>query len=216
MDNKVRTIYLVGGFGGCQYMYYRVEEEMKKLYGPKQFRIIVPKHPHLAVVEGAFEYCKNPGLIESRVAEATYGTEVMSSFDDKKHDRRYLHVTSFGVQNCKYVFSPLIIEGERVEFNKVKRELYHPTEPHHTCVRFDLIVTNKKDLFYTRNPNGDLKRGVKVLGSISLPSPNTEQATHRNMYLTFDFSHTEIQVHAYDESSKTERRAVIDCLSKLK
>ena len=99
MDNKVRTIYLVGGFGGCQYMYYCVEEEMKQLYGDNGFRI--------AVAEGAFEYHKNPQLIRSRVAKATYGTEVMSSFDDKIYDRRCLHMTCFGIHKCKYLFSPL-------------------------------------------------------------------------------------------------------------
>ena len=36
------------------------------------------------------------------------------------------------------------------------------------------------------------------------------------MYLTFDFSHTEIQDHAYDESSNTEYKAVINCLNRLK
>ena len=43
LDNKVHTIFLVGGFGGCQYMYYRVEEALKQLYGRNGFRIIVPK-----------------------------------------------------------------------------------------------------------------------------------------------------------------------------
>ena len=216
LDNKVRTIYLVGGFGGCHYMYYRVEEEMKQLYGDNGFRIIVPKRPHLAVAEGAFEYRKNPQLIRSRVAKATYGTEVMSSFDDKIHDHRYLHTTHFGIHKCKYLFSPLIIEGEQVEFDKVKRDLFHTLEPDHTSVRIDLLVTSKKDLVYTRYPNGDLKEEVKVLGTISLPAPNTEQGTDPKIYLSFDFSHTEIQVHAFDDSSGTERRAVIDCLSKLK
>ena len=65
-----------------------------------------------------------------------------------------------------------------------------------------------------RSPKGNLKYGVKVVGNISLPSPSTEQGTHCKMYLTFDFSHTEIQDHTYDESSNTECRAVIDCLSK--
>ena len=214
LDNKVHTIFLVGGFGGCQYMYYRVEEALKQLYGPNGFRIIVPEHPHLAVVEGAFEYRKNPQLVRSRVAKATYGTEGLSSFDYKIHDSKYLHTTRFGIHKCKYLFSPLIIEGEQVEFDKVKRNIFYPTEPHHTCIGFELLVTNKKDLFYTRDPNGDLKDGVKVLGTISLPSPNTVQGTDRKMYLTFDFSHTEIQVRAYDESSDTERRAVIDCLQR--
>ena len=36
--------------------------------------------------------------------------------------------------------------------------------------------------------------------------------TDRDLYLSYDFSHTEIQVHAYDESSNSECRVVLDCL----
>ena len=213
LDKKVHTIYLVGGFGGCQYMYYRVRKALEELYGPNGFRIIVSKRPHLAVVEGAFQYCKNPKLIRSRVAEATYGTQTLTKFKHGLHDPEYLFTTSRGKKKCKYAFSPLIIEGEQLESDKVKRSIFHPTDPRQDHVRFDLLVTSKKDTLYTRSPNGELKEGVKVLGTINLPIPNTKQGTNRDIYLSFDFSHTEIQVRAYDESSDTERRAVIDCLT---
>ena len=59
LNNDVRTIFLVGGFGGCKYMYYQVQEEFKHLHGGDKIRIIVPDKPHLAVVQGAIQYYKN-------------------------------------------------------------------------------------------------------------------------------------------------------------
>ena len=213
LNNDVHTIFLVGGFGGCQYMYYRVQQALN----PRDFpniNIIIPKSPHLAVVQGAFKYRKTPGIINSRIVDATYGTQAMIKFNDKIHGGEYLKTTSCGERLCKYLFKPFVIEGEHINYNKVKRSKFCPVEPSQTSVHFPLFISKKKDLFYTRSPDGELKDGVEVLGTITVPSPNTEQGTDRDVYLTFDFSNTEIQVHAYDVTSNTERRAVIDCLSK--
>ena len=213
LNNNVHTIYLVGGFGGCQYIHYRVQQALNPHDFP-DINIIIPNSPHLAVVQGAFQYRKNPGIINSRVVDATYGTETMVSFNEKIHDHRYLYSTSCGDQCCNNLFDPLVTEGERVDFDKVKRSIFQPLEPSNTSVSFSLLLSKQKDLFYTRTPDGELKDGVEVLGTITVPSPNTERGTNRDIYLTFDFSNTEIQVHAYDVTSNTERRAVIDCLSK--
>ena len=212
LNNDVRTIFLVGGFGGCKYMYYRVQEELELLHVGDKIRIIVPDKPHLAVVQGAIQYCKNPELIRSRVADTTYGTETMLTFNQKIHDVRYYHKTKSGEKLCKHLFSPLVIEGERVGYNQVKRNVYQPVDPSLTSVKFNLLTSDDKDLFYTRSTNGVLKEGVKVLATITLPTPNTDQGTDRDLYLSYDFSHTEIQVHAYDESSNNECRVVLDCL----
>ena len=69
-----------------------------------------------------------------------------------------------GSTNVNICLALLIIEGEQVEFDKVKR---------------NILVTNKKDFFYMRSPKGNLKYGENVVGSISLPFPNTEQGTNR-------------------------------------
>ena len=212
LNNDVSTIYLVGGFGGCRYMYYRVQELLKSRYGPNRFTVIIPKAAYLAVVEGAIQYRKNPELIRSRVAEATYGTETLMPFDQKIHDVRYYHKTKSGEKLCKHLFSPLVIEGECINYNQVKRNLYYPADPLQKSVQFNLLISDKKDLEYTRSRNNVLKEGVKILGTITVPSPNTDEGIYRDVYLTFDFSHSEIQVRAYDESSKIERRAVIDFL----
>ena len=212
LNNDVCTIFLVGGFGGCRYMYHCVQEELKSIYGDDKFRIIVPNSPHLAVVQGAFQYSKNPKFIRSRIAEATYGTEAMVPFNKEIHDERYYRRIRSGEKLCTHLFSPLIIEGERIGYNEVKINTYQPADPLQTYVVFNLLTSDDKNLFYTRSPNGVLKEGVKVLATITLPSPDIDKS-NREILLTYDFSHTEIQVHAKDVSSDTECRAVIDCLT---
>ena len=212
VESDIGTIYLVGGFGGCQYMYYRMQKALNP-HDSNRFKIVIPKRPHLAVVQGALRYCNNPEIITSRVAEATYGTETTLTFNKGIHDDEYRYSTKNGREICKYLFSPLVIKGERVNYNQVKQNIYQPLEPSQTAVMFNLIMSRYSDLFYTRSPNKDLKEGVEVLGTITVSSPNTELGTDRDIYLTFDFSNTEIQVHAYDATSNSECRAVIDCLT---
>ena len=60
LNNEIDIIYLVGGFGGCQYIYHSLKTKLDHDYGPNQFQIIVPKNAHLAVVKGAFQYRKHP------------------------------------------------------------------------------------------------------------------------------------------------------------
>ena len=164
---------------------------------------------------GAFQYCKHPEVIKSRVADATYGTETTLEFDPAIHSPDYKKRKRNGGLVCSHLFSPLVIEREIILSNMVKQSIYHPLEPNQTSVQFNLISSDDPDLFYTRNPNGTLKPGVKVLASIILPSPDISKGTDRDLYLTFDFSLTEIQVHAYDKTSKIEKRVVIDCLDKV-
>ena len=45
----VDTIYLVGGFGGCPYIYKKVKDATKR----KKIRVVVPAHHRTAVVQGA-------------------------------------------------------------------------------------------------------------------------------------------------------------------
>ena len=212
LNNDVRTIFLVGEFGGCQYMYYRIQEALKPLYAPNRFRIIVSESPHLAVVlQGAIQYRKNPQLIRSRVAKATYGIETMLPFNDKIHDFQYRYTTENGKVWCKYLFSLLIVKGECIQYNHVKRiktSLVEPSQLSKTSVVFFIFVTKKLELHYTRRPNGDLEDGVKVLGTITLPFVPL-QDEHHDIYLKLDFSHTEIQVHVYDATTNIERTAVM-------
>ena len=57
MRKKVDTIYLVGGFGGSEYIRKRISEKFGETY-----KCIVPPDPNSAVIHGAVLFCQNPDL----------------------------------------------------------------------------------------------------------------------------------------------------------
>ena len=89
LDHHIDTMYLVGGFGGCKFLYQKLGAEIRKKLGETSCRIIVPKSPKLAIATGAVIWRKNPDLIKARRADATYGIDVQSPFDKNKHDFHY-------------------------------------------------------------------------------------------------------------------------------
>ena len=89
LDKKVDTIYLVGGFGGCQYIYKKLEEAIRQYHGVHYDKIVCPEHPNLAIATGAVMWRKNPSVIESRKADATYGICICIPFINGEHNEHY-------------------------------------------------------------------------------------------------------------------------------
>ena len=85
LDINIHTIYLVGGYGGTKYIY----KKLKHALNSRQYDIIVPTNPSLAVVQGAVMWKKNPQIIKARRADATYGICLSQEFDESKHDSFY-------------------------------------------------------------------------------------------------------------------------------
>ena len=53
LKSRVDTIYLIGGFGGCQYIYKKLEESIRRYNGRIYLIIICPEHAHLVIATGA-------------------------------------------------------------------------------------------------------------------------------------------------------------------
>ena len=66
---SIDTIYLVGGFGGCPYIYRKVKAAVEG----KNIRVVVPFRHRTAVVEGAVIFRQKNSDIKSRVSDAYYG-----------------------------------------------------------------------------------------------------------------------------------------------
>ena len=73
-SDGIDTVYLVGGFGGCRFVSQKIEEAIRQHRGMLYDNIVCPVQPALAVVSGAVMWRKDPNIIQSRVADATYGT----------------------------------------------------------------------------------------------------------------------------------------------
>ena len=73
---KVDTIYLVGGFGGSQYIYKKISEKFGDSY-----KYITPAEPDFAVVRGAVLFRQNPHIVYARKADATYTIGISIPFN---------------------------------------------------------------------------------------------------------------------------------------
>ena len=102
---EINTIYLVGGFGGCHYIY----ELFTERYGRGGGRgIIVPPNPEFAIVEGAVLFRANPGIVRSRKADATYGKSVVRHFESF-YDPQYQQG-----DYCYHLFQTIVGRGESI------------------------------------------------------------------------------------------------------
>ena len=125
---SIDVIYLVGGFGGCPYVY----EKFREKYG-HQCRVIVPPNPEYAIVEGAVLFRANPSIVRSRKADATYGKSVVRLFE-KFHDPQFKEG-----QYCKNLFQTIVSVGEDIDPDCVYVATSHPLDPGQTKMHFEVI-----------------------------------------------------------------------------
>ena len=74
LEEKVDTIYLVGEFGGCQYIYKTLEEAIRRYYYLLYDRIIFLKYSRIAIATGAVMWCQNPDVIKPFKDDRTYSS----------------------------------------------------------------------------------------------------------------------------------------------
>ena len=131
VDAEIDTIYLVGGFGGCCYVYNYITKRLGNKYN-----YITPAEPDFAVIYGAVLFRKNLNIIRARKADATYGIEVSNKFDSRIHEPEYKYVDDDGVERCNHIFSTIVEKGDLVcteELNEILGS-YH-TNNHHISVQ---------------------------------------------------------------------------------
>ena len=133
-----------------------------------------------------------------------------------------------GEAQCENIFSTIVERGDIVPASEVVIAEYAPAKSHMQRMHFDIYSSSEEDVWYTtgRRPTGNDLADVQKIGELSIPLPkdDTEEGpqgsdkqlitdTERKVELTFDFSHTEIQVRGYDKLSNTEVKVVLDFLS---
>ena len=223
LDEEIETIYIVGGFGGCQYIYNAITEEFGDGY-----KYITPTEHDFAVVRGAVLFRQNPNTVYARRADATYGVRVNIPFQEGKHEEDYKWVNEKGDVLCENIFSTFVERGDIIPTSEVVMTEYAPTKLHQQRMHIDIYSSPEKDVWYTtgRRPTGTDLADVQKIGELMIPFPkeDTEEGPQgsdkqpiaiieRKVEVTFDFSHTEIQVKGYDKLSNTEVKVVLDFLS---
>ena len=210
LTSKVDTVYLVGGFGGCKFVSQKIEEAIGQ-YG--NIPIVCPEQPDLAVVIGAVMWRKDPNIIQSRVADATYGIGADPVFDPAIHDRHYQVLDKEdGKQRCRDVFQVFVLKGEVIKDEVYKTTLI-PYSQMTTQVCIPIYCTKDDGVQYIIDKNGE--QTVRKIGELVLDTPNPDNIprNERKIDIFMDFGGTEIQARAQYRITGGEVKTVCDFLS---
>ncbi|OXB60386.1 hypothetical protein ASZ78_001212 [Callipepla squamata] len=200
---KVKYILLVGGFASS----IIVRDEVKQAFS-EQYHILCPVEAQLAIAKGAVLFGINPEIITSRISARTYGISVCREFDAAIHDASKRRVSKAdGYVYCEGLFQKLVGTGESVNINEVARYIFKPTEPDQTTATFAFYSTEKQDAQYVD------EEGLELLGSCSVPIPDTKLGRNRKLNLDIKFGLTEFKATATDLTSKQSRTITIDFLA---
>ena len=209
LDFQVGIMYLVGAFGGCKYVFERIEKQVKEC------QIVVPPSPNLAVVNGAVLWRKNPKNIKARRIDATYGTVVSISFDEAEHDRHYRFLNEeTKCWRCNDVFDVFIEKGELATSSDVFIESgVTPSSQKLESMCFPIYTTPNIGTQYVRDKDG--KYTVTQIGQliIDIPNPDNLPREQRSVDIRMSFSGTELQASAKYSVTGNEVNTVCDFLS---
>jgi len=213
IEANLDTIYLVGGFGGSCYIY----NVITKRFGDR-YKYITPAEPDFAVIRGAVLFRQNWEIVRARKADATYGVGVNSSFDSNIHAPEYRHIDDDGKEKCLNIFSTIVEKGDLVCTQEVFTADFYPAVHQQRAMAFTIYSTLEKDVWYTTGKRGKGSRiaapvNIRKIGEFEVRMPDLRGDKNRPVDVTFDFSHTEIQVKGYDRTSGNEVKVALDFLS---
>lgn len=210
VKHKLEAVFFVGGFGGCKY----VHDQVKGVLGDR-IDTFCPRDHKTAVVNGAVLFCQNPSIIKSRIADATYGTGCIYPFDPKLHSREYLIYDDDRKEHCNHLFRPFVYKDDVIHADRVLVKISQPFRHFQKSMHFEIFTTQAQDLVYVKTCKGkNLPQALKI-GDLTVKMPDTTNDKKRQVKITFDFSHTEIHIEAYDLTSGERVSTIVDFLSDL-
>lgn len=215
LEGKIDGIYLVGGFGGSNYVYTAINEEFGR-----EYKCIRPHDPHFSVISGAVLFGLNPNTVSARRADATYGVRSSIRFVPGLHEEQYKLKDDDDQLYCTNIFHTYVERGDLVCTGEVFFDSYYPFWHSQKSLCIGIYCSPEKDVWYTTGKWGkgrEAERPASVykLGKLTVEMPDLRGDKKRSVDVQLDFSQTEIQVRAYDCTSKNEVKVVVDFLSCL-
>ena len=210
LGGQIDVIYLVGGFGGCPYLYWKILDEFGISY-----KCIVPPNPEYAVVEGAVLFHADPSVIHSRRANATYGKSVIRPFENKIHNREHLFYED-KIPFCENLFQVIIEISEVIQPGHVYMCTSVPRtyDQKNMCIELYCTPCKADEVWYvTGERSGKAVKIGEVVIDLECDRRQQNRDKCREVDFFFDFSQTEIQVTAYERATGREVKTVIDFLS---
>ena len=198
--SKVKTMLLVGGFADSAL----IQKEIKSEFSRK-FRVLIPNHAAIAVVQGAVMFGKKPSKITERVMRTTYGAGCSREFIQGVHREEEKFVAD-GIEHCNNLFKLFVRENDTVRTGQKITGTYSPLRAASTKMTYSFYATSNPDAEYVTDP------GMTEIGSVTVQSPDTWRGTNRKIEVSMYFGRTEITATAKDVSSGNEARTILDFL----
>lgn len=213
----VQTIYLIGGFGGCEYIRSELQSHFKSHY-----KFITPREKEHAVVKGAAMMRKNPELILARRVDATYGIRVRIPFIHQLHDEQYRCKAPGRVDMCSNIFATFVEKGDVVSPDYVYMKTFNPERKEQTFMQVQIYSSAEKDIWYTtgKPPLQAMSTRqwvhVQKIGELKVPfrknRVENDDTADRAIDVMFDFNTAEVIVTGRYRDSSTTFRLVLDFL----
>ncbi|KAI1883797.1 hypothetical protein AGOR_G00235290 [Albula goreensis] len=200
---NVEYILLVGGYASSKFL----QEGIKKHFGGR-CSVLCPFDSQLAIAKGAILFGVSPQIIRSRVSALTYGIAVAERFDPAVHDESKRRVNKTGDYiYCTDLFAILVKKGQSVEYNETTEYLYSAIDDDQESMNFRFFCTERLSAMYVD------ETGLDMIGSFTVPMPNTDLGREREVKLNLKFGSTEIQATATDLSSCETQTIKLDFLT---
>ena len=207
---KLASVFFVGGYGGSKYLLGKIRDTLDC-----RIKTYCPLDHKTAVVSGAVLFHQNPAVIRSRVADATYGAACAIVFDPTIHEQDYAYYDDDHNKKCNSILQPFIIKDDIIDAKYILTKTYKPHVHFLTIMHFEIYTTSSKTIKYICGPRGEKLSEVHKIGELSVQMPDTATDKDREVKLMFDFTHTEIQVEAYDLTSGMKACTTVDFLSDI-
>ena len=198
---NIRAILMVGGFSECKMLYEAVKSEFKHL------AVICPPDAVIAVLKGAVLFGHNPDSISERICPRTYGLTVNVPFDPKIHPK-HLKTVVEGMEKCTDVFKKIVEKGQQLIVGKsIFPVSCHPTRSNDSEAHVEVYESIEK------NPQFTLDEGVRPLGTLCVPIPDTYNGKSRVIEIQMMFGFTDIFVLATELGTDKRYRGSFNCMN---
>ncbi|XP_061189265.1 heat shock 70 kDa protein 12A-like [Saccostrea echinata] len=197
---NVDSILFVGGFAESPYLIQMLREHFKN------FTILVPEEPSLAVLRGAILFGFDPTIIQSRICRYTYGFANQRPFINGKDkiEKKTKHGNRF---YCDDAFDKHVEIGEMLRFGEFQEPKdYHPLKDDQVMIMLELYASTAKDPKYVDDPSCHL---VGVMEIELTPRKPGEDGT---VVVRVNFSGTELEIEAREKRTGNITRATCNFL----
>ena len=206
--NEVKTIYLVGGFGMCNY----VQAQIKENFTINDYRYVIPLQADRVVVKGAVFYRQNPSLVQSRRSDFSYGVSGSLPFNPQFHDTWQREQIS-GQALCRNLFITIVKKAEIIRAEEVFCTTHQPESPDQKQMVLEVFTSNSQEVKHIQ------KDDCKKIGDLTIPLIQVDipgaqgESCARHIDITFDFTYSELRVLAFDSATPSCISGVLDYLS---